>query len=414
MSAPELDYAIKAATLTQEHKRWPTFDGKMLKRHNFLSASESTKCIRSLSFQKRAEVTTTPNDNHFADMPNEDFDKLVDGLGARSPIGYFDRGDNIEEWAVKRLRDGLPEHMDLLFAGTEQRSFYTENARVSGTPDGLLIDLEQHLMWIVEFKSVSEVPGAPKSDHVNQTQVNAGLIAYLIHTMGSEKFAETTMMREYLVEGELPKMMGGLLLYIDSSNYMDQRQFTLEFDQGEAFMEVGKKALSLFTSKGQIQRPVDLPGEGIEKRSCYFCKHKRECALIEEAQGHVEETKALEKMDAKPKPQVSPIFSSALDEKNVTLAAEEYIVAESNVALWTDLLNTAKDSLKVYTDTQEGLVEIPAFDKVVRCKLSESTRKGAIDTKALDHTLEVNDLGVSDDYRKASSTSTSFRVTIKG
>ena len=80
---------------------------------------------------------------------------------------------------------------------------------------------------------------------------------------------------------ELPKWSDVKLLYVQSRNYFDMKEFSIAYDDGVAFQEATEKSKKLFSgSEEQIKnlvRPADLPPEGIEQNKCVFCAHKKEC-----------------------------------------------------------------------------------------------------------------------------------------
>lgn len=151
-------------------------------RIGYLNASEAMSCIRKQWYEKNGAPKDAPED-----------------------WGYARRGKHGEEYIVSRLRAA---NAPLLFAGEEQVGVADDELGIRATPDGVLLDMEDaELMWGVEFKTVdprTNIGRLPRIDHVTQLQIAMALF---------ERFAEE------FIELEGRRFAGGIVMYMDASNY---------------------------------------------------------------------------------------------------------------------------------------------------------------------------------------------------
>ena len=273
---------VISAVMGEGAKSWPTFAGATLNRAAYLTASEAGKCIRQLSFDKLEEFALQKRNKEITD---DEFSWLVESQTGTSPDGYFQRGHNVEAWVVEQILAVAENHELFMFMGDDQVSFYDTRTRVSGTPDGFLYDKDNGEFWLLEFKSVGSQVYSPRSEHVRQCQVNMGLISHIASDK-RERYSKL-LLKLFAEKGvnlsgkELPKWSGVKLLYVQSSNYFDMKEFSIDYDGGVAFKEAVEKSKKLFSGKEeqiqQLARPAELPPEGIEQKKCVFCAHKNAC-----------------------------------------------------------------------------------------------------------------------------------------
>ena len=167
---------IRVAVLTQDSKKWPTYDGKSLTRWKYLTASEATRCVRELAFNKTVEAVTVPVPDFWDNMSDDEFQQRLNNMRDDDVRGIFERGNTIEDWIVRRLLEVQGPNEEYLFLGDQQRSFYSDKYRISGTPDGLYLDYDAMEYRTLEFKSSQNPISSAKDAHISQVQINASLI----------------------------------------------------------------------------------------------------------------------------------------------------------------------------------------------------------------------------------------------
>ncbi len=339
---------IISSVMGEGAKSWPTFAGATLNRAAYLTASEAGKCLRQLSFDKLAEFALQKRQK---DLTDDEFSLLVESQTGTSPDGYFQRGHNIEDWVVEHSLAVADEDELFMFLGDEQVSFYDTVTRVSGTPDGFLYNKDTEEFWLLEFKSVGSQVYSPRSDHVRQCQVNMGLIDHIsvdtrerYSKLLLQLFAEKGVK---LIKNRLPKWSGVKLLYVQSSNYFDMREFNIDYDDGAMFQAAVKKSKKLFSGKEeqikQLARPADLPAEGIAQNKCVFCSHKNACRnLILQMEGE-EIAAAMDKsMGMKPLPD----FKSNKSRAELLVAVDTYAKNQTEVQRLKKLQDAEKEEVK--------------------------------------------------------------------
>lgn len=238
-------------------------------RSTTLGASDVGRCLRQLYYDKNGVA------------PDASFEQ---GRGA------MDRGDIIEQhYWVPGLRGSLPEGVQLLYAGDEQRTL--RSGFSSATPDGLMVGLARDCLahlgipdiesdeLLVECKSIDPRVSLEKekAEHTFQLHQQLGLVR------------ETTNHRP----------MWGLISYVNASFLDDVKEYAVRFDA--AVYDAGKqRAKRVFSADGAEARlpmtvPYDeamrtfgvrpgdplVPPEGkiySGGKECEYCAWKGQCA----------------------------------------------------------------------------------------------------------------------------------------
>jgi len=374
---------IIASVMGEEAKSWPTFTDTTLTRSSYLTASEASKCLRELSFSKIAEINAIRRGGELSD---DEYNTLLSSQGATSPDGYFQRGHNVEAWIVDKLEAAADDHEIFMFMGDEQVSFYDTRTRISGTPDGFLYNTETKEFWLLEFKSVGSQVYSPRYGHVKQCQVNMGLIKYISQDSRprySKKLLKMFTDRGVeLVEGKLPPWSGTKLLYVQSSNYFDIREFNLEYD-AQIFVKTATKAKRLFSGEEdqieQLARPATLPAEGISQNKCVFCNHKAACRILVTQQEGDDMAKEFDKSMgvASLPPFKSDKTRAELVKEVATFATLDYAskkLAEEIKKLKPEVVNFVLNHFdgKLEGDTPEGVYHIAVRESPGRSNLDKN------------------------------------------
>lgn len=229
----------------KEPQQWPVYGtGKNLDRTAVVTASEIGYCARKIKFDKHA-------------MLEGGYDPSV-GTKNTSDIewGFFERGHNIEAWAVSMLHRGWHgTEYTLLHTGEHQLSFVSDFQ--SGTPDGLIVSIMDEKVGILEIKSFDPRTNVnrklPKAAHKDQVIQNLDLVSI-----------------------EMDKTpIGGELLYIDASDHKRRFQFHVPWDEERAaYLE--KRAKWIISASG----PASLPPEGLFKDDCRYCNFTSQCSAM--------------------------------------------------------------------------------------------------------------------------------------
>jgi hypothetical protein len=238
---------IAAGYDAKPHQEWPVYPhGEMLDRTKYVTASEISRCARQVKFNKAAMIA-------------EGYDPEL-GTKNASDIdwGFFERGHNVEAWAVeiiKRGWNGDETGFDLLFTGEDQYSFV--DGFQSGTPDGVFMSQDGDRVGILEIKSIDPRTNKnrlPKEDHVKQVMQNLDLVSEIMDATP----------------------IGGDILYIDASNYKDVRPFHVPWDEQLAEALAARAQWIM-----EADTPKDLPDEGMYWAGvCKQCAHTRPCGDI--------------------------------------------------------------------------------------------------------------------------------------
>ena len=215
-------------------------------RRNTVGASEVGQCIRKIWF---AKVEADPD---------------LDYVGS---YGAALRGTIIENhYWEPGLRAALPEGVELLMAGRQQRTLV--DGYLSATPDGVLVgdigDCLRHLgihdvgdSLVVECKSIDPRVDikVEKPEHSFQTQVQLGLIRHA-----------TELNPTY-----------ALISYTDASFLDDVREFVVKFDP-KIYEAAKTRARQVMTS----DEPRELRPEGRMSGGdeCKHCQFKTRCAEV--------------------------------------------------------------------------------------------------------------------------------------
>lgn len=242
--ADMLKELIAEAVENEPPKEWPTYDGKILPREEYLSASEVASCLRMTYFNK---------------YPSDQFPSR----GYRSN-GYAERGHAIEAHLVSKLRNTTAR---LDYAGDNQVSFYSPEQGISGTPDGLL-QLPSGEWVLIDFKSIdprTNRNNLPKKKHVWQVNQNI----YLVNMCAPEY-----------------KVKRAFLYYIDASDIYDIQEEEIQYDLS-IIQEVLERANRLWIAKDGDE----LPPEGIINDDCDFCPHHARCSAFVDLHRQVEVAK---------------------------------------------------------------------------------------------------------------------------
>lgn len=399
--------AIRIAVLTKEANSWPTFDGGNLKRSENVTASEATTCVRRLAFQKNEEAKAVPVQSYWGNMDPNEFYARLDLLRDDSKEGIFERGHNVEAWAVSQLLEMRQEDEEFLFVGQCQVSFYLVDSHVSGTPDGIYVNHSEQTWQILEFKSSVNRVTSPRDYHTSQVLVNMGIVKSLLD-------------REWLdVSFVGYEMEPGLLLYIDPSNYLTMDEFEVTWDGGAALEQAKAKARALFRKDGLqtiCNSPDTLAPEGLSKvGGCMFCDYKAQCYDIEARLKHKatsEKLRALLEGNGKSVPKM-PTFGTDTPREQVLRIIADYDAfnkAEKDAKAHKDAL---KESIASWVKSQEGM--IATFEdngRLFRVSLSQSERAGGVDTDKLGKYLADKNEDL-DNFRKGPSKVETLLVSVK-
>lgn len=203
-------------------------------RSTTVGASEIGSCLRKTWFSKN-EVKQDPD--------------YVDRYGAKL------RGDLIENhYVVPGVRASLPQEVELLFAGSQQRTLV--DGYLSATPDGLLVGPGKECIAL-EIKSIDPRVDlrAEKPEHSFQTQVQIGLIRHATH------FAPTH----------------AVIVYVDASFLDDIKEFTVPFDP-KIYDAARGRARRIMTSVDALQLPPEGKISGGDE--CRYCPWASHCAAV--------------------------------------------------------------------------------------------------------------------------------------
>ena len=228
--------AIDQGIANKPSQHWPRYDGGVLDRTQYVTASEVGYCERKVWLDKEALRASGYKPEAGTVMPAD--------------WGMLERGHNIEAWAVEQIRRGT--NYELLYAGNEQVSFASDYQ--AATPDGVF-KLEDG-SYQLEVKSIdprTNWNNLPKPVHVDQVMQAADLVSYSM---------------------DLPPI-GGMLIYIDASNYKKRTQFHLPFDPDHA-NRLQDRAERIM----KCNDPAELQPEGMYKDHCKWCAHTARCGAL--------------------------------------------------------------------------------------------------------------------------------------
>ena len=192
-------------------------------RSKYMNASEADTCIRKQRYMKHAPES-----------------------GSEQPWGFARRGTHMEKYIIESLRAGS---VSLSFAGDSQESIVDEEARISGTPDGILEFSDGYYGF--EFKSIdprTNIDRLPRSNHVTQLQICMALINKQMK-LGIKK---------------------GILLYMNASNYDSIHEFVVPADDCIIKMLEPRAAQILDTEDVSTLNREGKTGGGKECNTCPF------------------------------------------------------------------------------------------------------------------------------------------------
>jgi CRISPR/Cas system-associated exonuclease Cas4 (RecB family) len=221
---------------------WPTFGtGESLDRTKYVTSSEIGYCARKVWFDKDALRRS-------AYSPQEG---TSSGAEEGDDWGVMQRGHTAEAWLVEQLRRTALSP-DLCHAGDDQVSF--ASGVQSGTPDGLIARHGTDV-YVFEVKSIdprTSVANLPRAAHIAQVTQNCDL-----------------------VDAAGFSVLGGILVYIDASDYSKIYQYEIPFDHDVAD-KLQDKAQTIMSAKDASE----LPAEGIYLDHCKYCAHTGRCSAI--------------------------------------------------------------------------------------------------------------------------------------
>ena len=252
MQAKDLVKAIDRGIDAREPQHWPLYNGGILDRSEYVTASEVGTCSRKIKLDKLAMKR----------------DGYTPGAGTKTKStddwGFWERGHNVERWLVELLHAGWeglgPQTAgwEIMFTGDDQVSFV--DGVQSGTPDGIAVNWAQETFYTLEFKSHdprTNVSRLPKIVHRDQVVQNTDLIATNMDLSPS----------------------GGLILYVDASDHKRRYPFMIDWNEEHADRLQAKAERIMEAS------PEELKPEGMfsPNDDCKHCKHTVACNQIQMA-----------------------------------------------------------------------------------------------------------------------------------
>ncbi len=221
-----------------------TSEGHEMDRSKTVSASSWTRCERAQRFSK---------------------DKTPHDPGHVENWGWAEAGNAYEDWVVRKIISGLPHGVYLEAAGEHQRTLVDAEARLSATPDGLLVSRANgpvHVHGVellpgsengvgVEIKSRGPNAAAlPKPEHVHQAELQIELW---------NKVAKV-------------EVGAVLLVYANRDRYDEMDVFVVPRRPESWSMAVGV-AFRVFGSHD----PMSIAPEGRATGECRYCPWKSRC-----------------------------------------------------------------------------------------------------------------------------------------
>lgn len=408
---------IRVSILTQEDKSWPTFDGGQLSRRDYITASEASSCARRLAFNKRADADRVPVEDFWGTLSEDEFNARLLDMGNDDKRGIFERGNMMEEWVVQHLIAMEQPDERFFCLGKEQRSFYSNKLKVSGTPDGIRVDLVNMKYRVLEFKSSQNPITSPKEGHVTQVQVNAGLIQYL---------AKWGLLDDaFSVPFSRLELEGVNILYVHTDNWLDMKEFRLPYDGGLSYEQAIAKARAIWkrdhvAQKVVLRHPEEVAPEGLRTwNGCMFCEHKAECLAIVQRQEGEQTQEKLRKMleteagTRKREVPKMPAFRADMPKDKIAELLLEYDTERQREKEAKEHKEAVQKAIKQWIASQENRsAEFSEDGYIFSVKLTESKRSGGIDKEALAVFLKMHDLEL-DDYEKPATTVETLNVTVK-
>jgi len=193
-------------------------------RTGTIGASEIGRCARMLSHSRAGT------------KPDFDYESS----------GFAERGHWMEKWWVARLRESAIGHK-IKHAGNHQKTLHY--GPISATPDAIF-----NGAYTADCKSFDpRLHNLPKDEHVMQVRLTA-------------KIAQQ--------KGLISDNGGGLLNYVNASDYGDIREFPVALYSDEELQSLIKRAHNILSSE-----PNALPREGWISggKECSTCPFKTAC-----------------------------------------------------------------------------------------------------------------------------------------
>jgi CRISPR/Cas system-associated exonuclease Cas4 (RecB family) len=245
-------------------------------RSKWMNASEALSCARRQWFTKHAQ------------KPDK---------GYENGWGYQERGNGVELFVLDMLtRAGV--EMDLEWP--HQKSLTSEEHRISGTPDGIMVDVNE----AIEVKSIdprTNVSKLPKKDHTIQLQIGMELM--------------------HLNTNHAPGM--GHLVYVDASDWSKVIEF--EIDRDPTILDrLAPRATKILNAR----KAKSLDPEGALTGECKYCPFREACG------------EATDLFNEGPKVQKKSREGSALAE-----IAHDYITAKNHIDDYKTLLDKCKQQI---------------------------------------------------------------------
>ena len=219
-------------------------------RLSTLGSSGQGRCLRQTSYS----LLSVPPDEGW-----------VDSWGAAI------RGTVMEDhYWVPALRASLPPDAHLLYAGDEQVTMVDEEARLSATPDGLVVgldldclaelgvpDIGEHCL-LVECKSVDPrmLLRRPKPEHEFQVQMAMGLVRRC-----------TDYAPEYAV-----------ISYINASFWDQITEFPVRYSE-RVYQAGAERAAAVFAATDPLEMPPEGKLSGGDE--CKYCGWAKQCGAGE-------------------------------------------------------------------------------------------------------------------------------------
>lgn len=197
-------------------------------RMKYLPSSEAGNCIRKAWYTRHMPQTAV-----------------------ESGRGYARRGTHGETYMVEALRAA---NVPLVHAGVDQESLVCNETMMSATPDGAIVD--DGNATGVEFKTIDPRTNErylPRAAHVTQLQISMALMALQYEY----DFTES----------------GGLLMYMDASDFDKVHVFGVPFDEG-ILEEYAPRAQKVLRTRN-VER-LDREGR-TNGRECKTCPFALEC-----------------------------------------------------------------------------------------------------------------------------------------
>lgn len=405
---------LRIAIMTQPPKPWPAYDGTTLDRNEYITASEASKCVRQLSFEKHKGMATVAIPDFWETMSDEDFKAHLLNMGNNDKRGIFERGNVMESWIVTMLMAMEQEGEDTLYLGEEQRSFYTNKKKVSGTPDGVYVNHEEKTWRTLEFKTSQNEIIEPRNNHVTQVQMNAGLIDHLNQIGAIDPYVGFAF-SEY-------KLVGVNLAYINTDNWLDIEEFKFQPDNGEAFSQASQKARTLWykdpvSKTVKMRNPQDLPPEGLESwGGCMFCDNRAACQEIEQSRQNADTVARIQKaaafVNGERKPPTMPVFSADVSRDKVIGVLLEYDGARAEESAAKKVKEAMKEAVKPWLAEQEDRkAEFTEDGLKFSATLTSSERDGGYDMDQIRAALDARGCSM-DLFKKPKATQETFNVKV--